>query len=151
MSEIAALETRITAALDRISIGLAKSGEQAGGAALETALDAERDANAQLQERVKVLKERQDGKISELEARVASQQDQMSALNTELHKLRAAAADASAVTAELRTAAAAGATDPELINRALMAEVDALTAQRAADAAEVAAIVTELKPLIEEA
>ena len=151
MSEIAVLEARITAALDRISIGLAKSGGAVDDGTLANALETERDANAQLQERVKVLKERQDGKISELEARVANQQDQMAKLNEELHKLRASTAEASSLAAELRAAAAAGATDPELINRALMAEVDALTAQRAADAAEVAAIVSELKPLVEEA
>ena len=40
---------------------------------------------------------------------------------------------------------------PETINRALIAEVDALRAQRSADAAEVDAILSELKPMIEEA
>lgn len=151
MSEIAALEARITAALDSISVGLAKKSVAVDGAELETELASERDANAQLQERVKLLKERQDGKISELETRVAAQQDQMAKLNAELHKLRASTAELSSMTSDLRNAASEGASDPELINRALVAEVEALTAQRAADAAEVAAIVSELKPLIEEA
>lgn len=151
MSDIAALEARITAALDRISISVAKNSAPSGDADLATALASEQDANAQLQERVKALKERQDGKISELEARVASQQDQMAQLNGELQKMRTAMSEVSAVNAELRDAAAEGATDPALINRALMAEVEALTAQRNADAGEVAAIINELKPLIEEA
>jgi hypothetical protein len=38
-----------------------------------------------------------------------------------------------------------------LINRATIAEVDALQAQRRSEAAEMDAIVSSLKPLIEEA
>jgi len=151
MNDIAALEARITAALDRISIGVAKQAGSGGDADLASALATEQDANAQLQERVKLLKERQDGKITELEARVASQQDQMAQLNGERQKMRTAMSEMSATQSELRDAAASGAVDPELINRALMAEVEALTAQRGADASEVAAILSELKPLIEEA
>ena len=55
------------------------------------------------------------------------------------------------MTAQLRSAAADGATSPELINRATIAEVDALQAQRTSEATEMDAIVSSLKPLIEEA
>ncbi len=154
MSEINALEGRITAALERISAGMSQVSSAPvsdDAAALQTQLDEERTANAQLVERVKVLKDRQDTKIAELEARVSAQSAQMATLDGELQRLRASQADLRDMNAQLRSVAAEGAADPELINRALIAEIDALNAQRSADAAEVDAILAELKPLIEEA
>ncbi|MFT4702246.1 MAG: chromosome segregation ATPase [Yoonia sp.] len=154
MSNVTELEQRISVAMDRIEKGLGDMAEQApavDGAALEAQLEDERSANAQLEERVKALKERQDTKISELEARVSFQRDQMAALDTELQRLRASSADMREVNAQLRIAATDGVAEPELINRAMMAEVEALSAQRASESAEVDAILKELKPLIEEA
>ncbi|MFT4917080.1 MAG: chromosome segregation ATPase [Yoonia sp.] len=154
MSNVTELEQRISVAMDRIEKGLGDMAEQApavDGAALEVQLEDERSANAQLEERVKALKERQDTKISELEARVSFQRDQMAALDTELQRLRASSADMREVNAQLRIAATDGVAEPELINRAMMAEVEALSAQRASESAEVDAILKELKPLIEEA
>ncbi len=154
MSDINALEGRITAALERISAGMAGVSGTAiatKDGALQQQLDEERTANAQLVERVKALKDRQDTKIAELEARVSAQADQMAQLDGELQRMRASHADLRDLNAQLRSVAADGAADPELINRALIAEIDALHAQRGADAAEVDAILNELKPLIEEA
>lgn len=154
MSDVAALEQRISVAMDRIERGLGEIGASAAAsddAGLQSQLEEERFANAQLEERVKVLKERQDTKISELEARVSAQRDQMAALDAELQRLRASSADLRDVNAQLRTAATEGVADAELINRAMMAEVEALSAQRASESAEVDAILKELKPLIEEA
>ncbi|MDE0850360.1 hypothetical protein [Yoonia sp.] len=154
MSNVTELEQRISVAMDRIEKGLGDMAEQTpavDGAALEAQLEDERSANAQLEERVKALKERQDTKISELEARVSFQRDQMAALDTELQRLRASSADMREVNAQLRIAATDGVAEPELINRAMMAEVEALSAQRASESAEVDAILQELKPLIEEA
>lgn len=154
MSNVTELEQRISVAMDRIEKGLGDMAEQVpavDGAALEAQLEDERSANAQLEERVKALKERQDTKISELEARVSFQRDQMTALDTELQRLRASSADMREVNAQLRVAATDGVAEPELINRAMLAEVEALSAQRASESAEVDAILQELKPLIEEA
>jgi chromosome segregation ATPase len=154
MSDVTQLEQRISVAMDRIEKGLGAMAEQAppaNGTALEAQLEEERFANAQLEERVKALKERQDTKITELESRVSAQRDQMAALDTELQRLRASSADMREVNAQLRVAATDGVAEPELINRAMMAEVEALSAQRASESAEVDAILSELKPLIEEA
>ncbi|MBB5721716.1 uncharacterized protein (DUF3084 family) [Loktanella ponticola] len=158
MTDVTQLEQRISVAMDRIERGLGTMAEQAAdletgvdAAGLATQLDEERFANAQLEERVKALKERQDTKITELEARVIAQRDQMAALDTELQRLRASSADLREVNAQLRTAASEGVAEPELINRAMMAEVEALSAQRASESAEVDAILKELKPLIKEA
>ena len=154
MDDVTALEQRISVAMDRIEKGLgnlADVGPAGDDAALSAQLEEERFANAQLEERVKALKDRQDTKIAELEARVASQRDQMAALDTELQRLRASSADLREVNTQLREAASEGVAEPELINRAMMAEVEALSAQRASESAEVDAILKELKPLIEEA
>ena len=149
MDEIKALEARITAALDRIRAGLAPADGSASASDLAAQLQEERFANAQLEERVRLLKTRQDGRIAELEARVAEQGAQMAALDAELQQLRGSNADLTEVCASLREAAGAGVADAELINRALMAEVDGLTAQRSAEAAEVAAILSDLEPLLQ--
>lgn len=157
MSEIDQLEGRIAAALDRIGAGVAKLGAVAPAASkddsedLRVQLDEERDANAQLQERVRALKDRQDSNVTHLETRVAKQAEALAAIEAELHRLRASNADLRELTAQLRSAAVDGATSPELINRAAIAEVEALSAQRAADVAEIDAILSELKPLVEEA
>lgn len=150
MDDIKAYEARITAALDRVAYGLTT--EQRARAAsneLRAQLQEERDANAQLEERVRLLKSRQDGRIAELEGRVAEQAEQLAALDAELQQLRGTNADLTEVCGQLRKAAMAGTADAELINRALVAEVDGLTAQRSAEAAEVAAILSDLKPLLQ--
>ena len=154
MSEITALESRITSALDRIRAGvdemsLATSSDEM--VALQAQLDEERMANAQLEERVRLLKNRQDGMITDLEGKVAGQADSMAAMDAEMQKLRQSNADMRELNAQLRSAATEGAASPELMNRAMMAEIDALQAQRSSEAAEVEAILIELKPLIEEA
>ncbi len=127
MSELTALEGRLTAAMNRIRVGV--DGLSAGAApaddtALQAQLSEERTANAQLEERVKALKERQDHKIAELEARVASYRKQMSDLDAELQRLRTSNADLRDVNGKLRAAATDGVADSELLNRALMAELD---------------------------
>ena len=149
MDDMKALEARISAALDRI--GYQTSLREANGSAadLARALQEEQSANAQLEERVRTLKARQDGRIADLEARNAEQAAQLAALDAELQQLRGSNADLTEVCGQLRAAAAAGVADPALINRALMAEIDGLTAQRAAEAAEVGAILSELKPLLQ--
>lgn len=158
MSDIAALEGRITAALDRIRAGVARQTAavavevpQVDMDAIRQQLDEERTANAQLEERVRTLKERQDGTISDLESRAMTQTAALATMDAEMQRLRAANAELRDVTAQLRSAAADGATSPELINRATIAEVEALQAQRASEASEIDAIVNSLKPLIAEA
>lgn len=155
MSDIESLQGRITAALDRIGAGVAQLSKPADDvqdiAAVQAQLDEERAANAQLAERLKVLKARQDSNIAQLEGRVDSQAAALATLDAELHRLRASNADLREVSETLRKAATEGASSAELINRATIAEVEALAAQRSADVAEMDAIVTQLKPLIEEA
>lgn len=146
MSDISELERRLSAALERISKASAARAE----AGLQTALDSEKATNAELEERVAALKDRQDGQVAKLTARVASQQDQLLKLDAELQQLRASNAQLRELNGQLRETVTTGLA-PELIDKAVTAEIEALQAQRSADAAEVDAILAELQPLIEEA
>jgi len=151
MDDIKALEARITDALDRIGVRLAQPVAQGPSVAELTAqLQEERFANAQLEERVNQLKARQDGHVADIEGRIKEQAAQIAALDVEMQQLRGSNADLTEVCAKLRSAATEGVVDAELINRALMAEVDGLTSQRSAEAAEVEAILADLKPLLQQ-
>ncbi|ASP22225.1 colicin transporter [Antarctobacter heliothermus] len=117
---------------------------------LKEALDEEQMANAQLQERLRVLKARmaeaEDATRSEA-AGAAS----LAALDAELQKLRAANEELMAANAALREANAQGVGEPELINRGMEAELEALRAARSAEAAETGAVLDALTPLLAEA
>ncbi|SNS45153.1 hypothetical protein SAMN04488078_101581 [Antarctobacter heliothermus] len=117
---------------------------------LKEALDEEQMANAQLQERLRVLKAR----MAESEAATGSEPagaTSLAALDAELQKLRAANEELMAANAALREANAQGVGEPELINRGMEAELEALRAARSADAAETGAVLDALTPLLAEA
>jgi len=150
MSDISNLESRITAALDRIRQGLdAVGGQAAADPGLQAALEEERAQNAELVERVRILKERQDTQVASLTLRVETQSKHLMKLDEELQQLRASNVQLRDMNATLRETVTTGLA-PELLDAAVNAELEALNAQRSADAAEVDAILDELKPLIEE-
>ncbi len=150
MSDISALEGRITDALDRIRKGLdGRLVQGASDANLTADLEKERAANAELVQRVAILKERQDTQVTSLTARVETQRSQLMKLDGELQKLRASNVQLREMNTQLRETVTTGLA-PELYSDAVAAEIAALHAQRSADAAEMDAILTELKPLIAE-
>lgn len=164
MSDLPQLETRIATALDRLKHGLdglaspapvaAPSGADASEleaqvAALTGKLDEEKTANAQLEERVKLLKERQDGKLSELESNVDQGRARSARMDRELQRLRQVNAELRDINGQLREALSEGVSEPHLVNKAMLAELEALRATRAADAAEMDAILEELTPIVE--
>ncbi|MEL7082079.1 MAG: hypothetical protein AAGK82_11780 [Pseudomonadota bacterium] len=146
MSDIEDHEKRLTAALERISSGLDKLDADGSGeaAALKTELDEEKLANAQLQERLKTLTARQAA-ADEAAADKATQ------LDLELQRLRQANSELRASNTALREANAKGVGEPHLINKAMLAELEALRAARAAEIAEAESIIGALTPLLDEA
>lgn len=164
MSELDQLESRLVQALDRIRAGVAAKAAQpapivpdasaddpsAQITELEQRLEEERMANAQLEERVRGLKERQDTRIAELEAEVEFEKNRAGVLDADLQGLRQSTADMEELVSKLRVALAKGLDDVELVNRAALAELDALKAIRKADRTEIEAILAELEPVIEE-
>lgn len=163
MSDISQFEERISAALERIRKGVdglaaapavaaqaPEAGVEAGPdvAALQEKLDEERTANAQLEERVKLLKQRQDGKLSELEAKVEQARNRAAGMDRELQRLRQVNAELRDINDQLRKAMTDGVAEPHLVNKAMLAELEALRATRSADAAEMDAILAELTPIL---
>lgn len=161
MSDISILEGRITAALDRIRRGVEWMDELAAAApaspvdaasheaaGLRSRLDEERTVNAQLEERVRALKERQDGRVAQLEAEVAESRAALGRADGDMQRLRQANAELRDIGAQLREALAEGVAEPQLVDRAMLAELEALRAARAADLAEVNAVIAELQPLV---
>ena len=178
MSEISDLEGRIAAAMDRISrgveaLGAADPGASEDAAELRQALDDEKLANAQLEERVKALHSRQE----ELEAALAEAQAAPSVgedkpeeaseaaapqAGIDLEEGRALLADLArrlrrlkdttrtlrATNQQLRDAAEAEMPDAGLINEALKADLASLQALRSVEDTEMAAIVAVLRPLL---
>lgn len=153
MSDIDELQRRITAAMDRVAGGLDQLGANSGGdtAALEQALEDEKLANAQLSERVRLLKQRQDDELADVKASAAGANARMAQLDLEIQRVRKANDELRASNQALRAANEAGVGEPHLINKAMMAELEALRATRAADVSETNAIIDALTPMIKDA
>lgn len=83
-----------------------------------------------------------------LRAERFSHGEAMSRLDGDLQRLRKANDQLRKVVSELRTANEAGVGEPHLINSAMLAELEALRAQRATDASEVHAVLSKLGPLL---
>ncbi|MFN3642393.1 MAG: hypothetical protein ACK4TB_05635 [Gemmobacter sp.] len=152
MTDIAGYEARITAALGRLALALDRLGPGAAapaaeGEGLAAALEAERTANAQLAERVRALRARQDATVAALEARIAELTQAADAQALEMQRIRQVNTKLRDALRALR-AAAEGASDPALIDRAMAAELEALHAARSAEIAEMDDILAALDPVV---
>ncbi len=152
MSDIDALQQRLTAAMDRIAYGVGNLDPRASAdtAALQAALDDEKIANAQLTERVRKMAERQDSVLAEARAASEAAQARMASMDLELQRLRKANDQLRQSNAALRAANEDGVGEPHLINKAMMAELEGLRAARAADVAEASSIIGALAPLLDQ-
>ena len=156
MQNLTELEQRLATALDRIGTGLAALPAPAAilspqiTSDLQQALDDERMVSAQLNERLRAVKEKE----TEAKAQHDAKLDQMSQLldsqGSELKRMRNTAVQLREVLRILREASAQGLSDPHLLNRAMLAELEALRATRQTEVAEMDEILAELAPLIEE-
>ena len=158
MAQIDELDRRITAAFDRIAAAIeALDSTQPVAPAiaepeetepLRTALEDERLANAQLEERLKTLRDRHEGDIQQLEAQIADQRAALAQMEDQMRRLQSALDQHRAASAALREAQAAGLADATLIDAALQAENDSLRAARSADRTEIDSILTAMMPLL---
>lgn len=153
MSQIEELQSRITAAMERIGTGVeALSAAPAAPAEPDpevvTQLEEERLANAQLQERLRAIKDRHGKDMERLNADLARQSEAMARLDMDVQRLRMANDQLRDSNAALRKANEEGVGEPHLINKAMLAELEALRAGRATDAAEAEAVLSKLEPLL---
>ncbi|MGV6810670.1 MAG: hypothetical protein ACWA47_00355 [Brevirhabdus sp.] len=151
MGQIGELEQRISAALDRIGQGLEGLGRTGNGPSaeeLQQQLDDERAANAQLEERLKALRERTSANTVQLEQKVERLQAQLAAAEAQASKQRSLNDRLQHSVEQLRSQNESMVGDPHLVNKAMMAELESLRSARAGDVAEMDAILVEMAPLV---
>lgn len=166
MSQIEELQSRITAAMERIGTGLATLADQPADVGepdpgVVAALEEEKLANAQLEERLKSIRGKHDKEVEALKAELANssvsqklrsdlaaQSEAMARLDMDIQRLRQSNDQLRDVNASLRGANEQGVGEPNLINKAMLAELEGLRAARATDAAEASAILSKLEPLL---
>ena len=169
MSDITELERRITAALDRIGTGLDGLAPPAPEGSypaemqasldvtaarvdeLEKALNDEKLANAQLEERMKSVRDTADRHASAVDIQAAEQKRTTAKLDSELQRLRRAAEDLRQSNLGLRDALEQGLNEPHLINKAMLAELETLSATRSVEMAQADAVLAALEPMVKRA
>lgn len=150
-----------------VDTGWAEAAEEAAAEAaaeiarLRDALDEEKMANSQLEERVKTLRSRLEEAqaaptapmVSDaaLMERVEAQRESMAALDAEMQRLKTANDMLRKTCEEMRGALQDNVGEPHLVNKAMLAELEALRAARAADEAEIRAVLGAMAPLLSEA
>lgn len=153
MSDIGLLEQRITAALARIAHSLDQPVAATVPDAVLEELESERLLNAQLSERVRVLKDKQDSMVGALQERVNSLVEQLDSLGVEYQRLKKSAIALRENNRVLREALDQDlpdqASDAHLVNKSMMTELDALRTMRQAESAELDELIAELRPLVE--
>jgi chromosome segregation ATPase len=164
MQDIAELERRLTAALERIDRGVAglaappePSAEpsaflpESDFAKLNEDLDEERMLNAQLTERLRVVNDKYNAEKAALTAEISDLNAQLSDQSSELNALRETVAQLTNDLDDLRSMAEHGVTEPEFINHTLQTEVETLRVARADEAAALDDIIAALTPLVTKA
>lgn len=163
MADIEELQRRLTVAIERIGKGVegleaappTQDGAPVDVAALqaklaeaEAALEDERIVGQQRDERIKTLHAKLEDAQATMKARLDAQSEATAQIDLELQRLRRANEQLRENNKALREAQEAGVSDPHLINTSMIAELEALTAARAAEIAEAAAIEAALKQLL---
>jgi chromosome segregation ATPase len=140
LDEAGAEIARLRAALEAERAQGADLAEQA--AADRAALAAARDEAAALRAagRLGHVRDSADDAAVTRQAEMEQALDRLRAVNAQLRQNNAA----------LRRAHADGLADPDLVNHGLQLEIDALSAARAADRAEIDSILAALQPIVEE-
>lgn len=154
VNDLENLQGRISTALERIRQGAERlaaqsaAGDAAQSAALAEALDAEKLANAQLENRIAALREKHEaeraGQASDRQSIAAG----YAALEQDLQRLRAASDQLRQSNQMLRDANAQGLADAELIDAAQSAEIEALRAQLNAERAESDVVLAQLSAML---
>ena len=157
MQNLTELEQRLAMALDRIGtaidglpVEISPVEDPAVNADLQMALDEERMLCAQLNERLRAVKDKDIQSQTQYGEKFEQMAQQLDAQGAELKRMRNTNVQLREVLHILREAAAQGLPDPELVNRAMLAELDALRATRLTEVAQMDEILAELAPLIEE-
>ncbi|MGO4855268.1 hypothetical protein [Phaeovulum sp. W22_SRMD_FR3] len=142
-----------TAAVDAEALQAKALQDSAELIALREALEAERQANAQLSDRVRAIRDKQETMVTLLERRLAATQRDCDRWAREVARMKRANLDLTEANRGLTAAIGQGADTDDgvaahLINRAMLAELESLRALRSAERAELEEILSGLEPLI---
>jgi hypothetical protein len=151
MSNIEELERRINVAFDRIGQavdGFVSPTTGAGTGELQDALLTEQTANAQLTERLRVVKAREASQAAEAAEKVDRLNRALDAQGLELQRMKKTVIQLRESLAALRETQTEAVADPHLVNRAMLTELEALRATRLTEMAQMEVILAELHPLI---
>ncbi|GHC43398.1 hypothetical protein GCM10007315_00470 [Gemmobacter tilapiae] len=154
MSDLDDYQRRIAAALDRIGQAMARPAPAQGGdelARLTRALETEKAKSQQLDERLRALKSRDGAASQDFEEKVEVLTRQLDVQGLELQRMRKTTIALREQLRALNEATLNGGAEGAAINKALLAELEALRATRASEAAELDEILSELTPLVQEA
>ncbi len=155
MTDAKELEQRITAALERIAGAVDQIPSDAPAdqsdqiASLTESLEAERNANAQLEERVLALREKQDKVVARLEDELTRARQDFEAISLEAARMGQLNENLRTNNAALRDANAQGLGDASAINAAMATELENLRAMRDHERAALDAVIADLKPVVE--
>lgn len=156
MADISELQTRLSRALDRVAAGLERlapdpdaKGEAADPlvraqseiARLTEEIEGERDASAQLRERIRASRERHDARVAEVEAELARAQAILAATEEDRGRLKALVTQLTETCEGLHQSAADGGATGAEVNAAMAIELEALRTLRQSDRAEIDAIL----------
>lgn len=154
MADIEESQSRIAAALSRIDAGVDALQAQSAQAAdtgeldaLRAALEEEKLVSAQLEERIRKLKSTHEMALEAARA-AAAPAVPVAEVDAELQKLKQVIRQLRENNQALREANETGVTEPHLINKSMLTELEALRAERAADVAETSAILKALEPML---
>ncbi|GGG60901.1 hypothetical protein GCM10011415_03630 [Salipiger pallidus] len=125
-------------------------------------LDEEKMANAQLEERVRVLRARLNdtptapsapdvAADAALREQLEAQRESLAALDGEVQRMRLSNEMLMRTNQEMREALLGNVGEPHLVNKAMLAELEALRAARALEEAEARAVLGALEPLLAQA
>jgi hypothetical protein len=120
-------------------------------ARLREALEVEKSANAQLTERLKAIRERDSQGRNQTGTRIEVMTRQLDVQGLELARMRKTTAQLRDALRAMTEAASAGTPEPHLINKSMLAELEALRAQRQSEVAEMDEVLSALAPLVQEA
>lgn len=119
-------------------------------AELRAALAAERAHSAALVDRIRTLKGRDQRQQTAAQARIDQLTKQLDVQGLELNRLRKSMIQLREALRVLREGAEGGTVDAAMINKAMMAEMEALRAARSSESAELDSIIAELATLVGE-
>lgn len=143
MQELVEFERRISAALERIGRGVdriqppAPVAEPAPEAPPPVEDEGERSTLARLRERLAAARDRETVLRGEYDQKIELLSRQLDVQGLELQRMRKSALTLREELRRLREAQQAGLADPAQINRAILAELDAMRASRLSEMAEL--------------